>query len=126
MSNPDKTYSGQKAYHEMLIRAQAMSPALTYVFCKLLLSIKVDPAQHRQRVRVLVSDPYYNLFSRTRDTCIMARFGKEIFNDFTVWAGAVDYQGTECYVAADTQFVEWLKTGVVVMDDEKQLVTITL
>jgi len=126
------TYSGIQSYHEMMKRAQATSPALTYALCKLLLGIPSDEkpkkdGRYTSKTVVLDSnDPFAGLFHKETQYCQMSLFAKEVFGSFNVGVGYVDTYGTEQCVIADMQFVEWLRGDVVVLDDEKQLVTLKL
>lgn len=136
MSQTTKTYSAQQSFHEMLIRAQALSPVLTFLLCNLLLKTKVDPQiriqssanihlcrEDRWEQRARTFGVYFDL---QPESSKMSKFIKEVFGGFTVSIGWGDSQGHHQHLMADTPFVQWLQSGVVTVDDEKQLVTINL
>lgn len=136
MSDVTKTYSGQQSYHEMLIRAQALSPVLTYLLCSLFLSTKIDT---RLKMQQSTSIPLHDdkrwaertatfgvYFDREPGSSKMSRFIKEVFGGFTVEVGWSDTHGHVQHLFADTPFVQWLQSGVVTMDESKLLVTINL
>lgn len=127
MSNPEKTYSGQQSYHEMLVRAQALSPALTFVLCTFLTKIPIDPKKLRVGISIKADNEFFNLFAQNPDSCPMARFVKEVFHNFTVTFGMTGQMGMEYGMGADVQFVQWLQgEEVVVIDQKKRLVTIKM
>lgn len=134
----EKTYSGEQAYHEMLVRAQARSPALLYILCKLFLGETVETKRQRVETRRIGhhdEEPlayYFNDGSQDplKYPSFMAEFVKEIFCGYTVrysWDnGSASYTYGACYLYADPQFVRWLRSGVVEIDDELELATIKM
>lgn len=131
----DKTYSGVKAYHEMLVRAQALSPGLTYAMVSLLLAITIKPKEIYQESRSVSArdcpdfgdyfrDVYPSVDS-SKPVTIMQSFLQQIFCAF-VARGTRDDCGRDCKVIAETQFVKWLKSDVVTVDKTEKLITIKL
>lgn len=124
MLDQTKTYSGTQAYHEMLIKAQALCPALTYALCSLLLKAKEKAhTEHLYQVFVDPDHRFYHYFGYNDQTNTFGRFIKIVFHNLTV---NTDEDRSAYIVFAHKQFVEWLKTGVVVLDDKAMLATVTL
>lgn len=123
-----KTYSGQKAYHEMLVAAQALCPALTYLMCKLLLGCKIEGKQLAVSTEVIHinQDAFSPYFHREPRYCRMSLFLEAIFHRHTVRTNWVSSDAERQKIWADVQFVRWLQSGVVVLNDEDMLATITL
>ncbi len=131
MDQPVKTYSGQQAYHEMLVRAQALSPACTYVVCDLLLKIEIKPDVMQQRSRAInlsnQAESLLHLFSLHNPfESRMALFLKAAFGGFNVLIGFCDHLFAQQELVVDTQFLQWLQSDVVIVDDKSKLVTIKL
>ena len=128
MSDPGKTYSGAQSYHEMLMRAQAQSPALTYAMCTLLLAIKIKPETVIQQSEEIClaggTSPICLYFHREPQHSKMHRFLEDVFRHYTVWIISTDVYGNQKALCADTQFVQWLQAGAVTIDNERQLVTV--
>lgn len=121
----EKTYSGQQSYHEMLVRAQAYCPALLYFICKKLLGITIDPKRLVQKTEEFPMHegiPEWTYFGKDYKSARIHKMMVAIFQEQTV-----DVRGfgrDKSFFLADTSFVEYLKSGIVTLDDEKRLVTI--
>ena len=136
MPSPTKTYSGEQSYHEMLIRAQALSPVLTYLLCDLLLRTKINPkvlVQATPSVELHDDGLYADrirgfgvYFERNSESSKMSQFLRTVFGGFTIHIGWTDSVGHIQHLLVDTPFVQWIQSGVVTMDESKQLVTINL
>lgn len=125
----EKTYSGVQAYHEMLIRAQASCPALTYILCKYLLEAQIKKEKYVVKSAVIsVGNPeHVEYFDHSNERCSMTRFVGEIFGkDKNVQLKWDDANGYRKQFQADIQLVRWLQSGVVHIDHEQMLVTIKL
>ncbi len=132
----DKTYSGVKAYHEMLVRAQALSPALTFAMATLISRIKIKTGEVYQETEVVNANgcdhklrhhfrDVYPTPANERCCTIMQSFLREIFHGYTVRATR-EHCGDSCCLIVETQFVRWLQSGVVEFHDGDMLVTIKI
>ncbi len=127
---PAETFSGVKSYHDMLHKAQSLSPALTYVVCNLLRSIPAKNLETDERhvySRVLNMDsndePFSTYFAGDSNSEI-SQFLKVAFSSHNVFVKWADDYGYRKRLKADKQFVRWLKGDVVQMHDKDELVTI--
>lgn len=120
-------YSGQKSYHDMLRNAQSVSPALTFILCKLLLSAPeiTDEGLVASETFSVDHGEFATYFSDKSESSLMSQFLKEVFKGFNVHISWTDMYGKSQRLLADKQFVQWLQSGVVEMHDSEHLITIT-
>lgn len=122
-----KTFSADQSFHEMLVRAQALSPVLTYIMCWFLLRPH-DKQENPLVVRSILAphnQPFFYSRFEGKYNSSMCGFLRHIFQGYVVHVGSEDYHFNEFYfLYADVAFVHWLQSGVVTMDDKRQLLTI--
>lgn len=123
------TFTATTSYHQMLKRAQEVSPVLTYVLCALLIKAEEEKDHVVMRSeRVPLEYRQNHPFSYYFMTDEMESFVKLIFHGITVkvscssQAGGADFYSRE--LIAHRQFVLWLKGLKLTFDDETQSVVI--
>lgn len=117
-------FSAQDSYHEMLQRAQALDPVLTYVLCDLLREVKKAEHPMWQSEKIPTGGPsehkysYYFMITPQSD---MDRFLTRIFDNFTVCVRL--YEGS-AILFARKQFVLWLQAEKITFDPDQQFVSL--
>lgn len=120
----DDVFSGQKSYHDMLKRAQALDPVLTYVLCDLVVRIKVEKskkdyhAYETEEVSTQLNSHKYTYYFYLSHMDVLT---KEVFHDLTVRVSRCQDYST---LVVRPEFANWLKALKLTFDHENHFVTI--
>lgn len=124
-----KTYSGQMSYHQMLTRVQEFDPVLLYRICKLILEEDPDRDNLRdwfESKKFFRKDVYGSLTDNHGGQ--LERVIDEVFRNSTmhlgVWSTSCGDDDLSNNLCVRHEFVRWLKSIELVLDDDLHLVTI--
>lgn len=117
----DDVFTGIKSYHDMLKRAQALDPVLTYVLCDLVMRIKIIKnlaSYETEKVGTDIGDHKYSYYFFLQHIDVLTL---QVFHNLTV---RVSRSSDSSTLVVRREFVKFVQTLKLTFDHEDHFVTI--